>query len=107
MDNDGDGRLELTAVATTQIDGSVTTTLTETRADGSIKARGTMTQSHDQRVTILTADTDNNGSNDWTVTTTSKIDGTVEKGCHQTQCRRCSDGDQKDLDRLARQYPQL
>lgn len=79
IDEDGDGRFELTAVTSTRIDGSLSTVLTETNADGTVKARGLMQTSHNGYVTVLNKDTDNNGSYDYTDTTNTHLDGSVSK----------------------------
>ena len=79
IDQDGDGRYELVAVATTRIDGSTVSALTETNADGSVRARGLMTTSHDGLVTIFSRDADNNGVNDSVDTTTTRLDGSMAR----------------------------
>ncbi|MDH4412051.1 MAG: AHH domain-containing protein [Rhizobium sp.] len=78
FDNDGDGSFELEAYSVTQLDGSIVTLLTESGQDGII-ATGTMHQSHDQRVTILSADTQNDGVIDQVSSTTVSLDGSVKK----------------------------
>lgn len=76
-DYDGDGVFEHIAVTRTQIDGSTVSIITETASGGAITAKGTITTSADGLTTILTKDTDNNGTYDYGETSAIRSDGSI------------------------------
>ncbi|WP_260696710.1 beta strand repeat-containing protein [Rhizobium laguerreae] len=73
-DYDGNGVYETVMQSTTQVDGSVITTVTET---GTTPAKGTIATSADGLVTTLSKDTDNNGSIDHVETAVTHADGSI------------------------------
>ncbi|MGO7967421.1 hypothetical protein ACC720_28665 [Rhizobium ruizarguesonis] len=73
-DYDGNGVSETVMQSTTQVDGSVITTVTET---GTAPAKGTISTSADGLVTTLSKDTDNNGSIDHVETAVTHADGSI------------------------------
>ncbi|NEK20271.1 hypothetical protein GR257_36520 [Rhizobium leguminosarum] len=73
-DYDGNGVYETVMQSTTQVDGSVITTVTET---GTAPAKGTIATSADGLVTTLSKDTDNNGSIDHVETAVTHADGSI------------------------------
>ncbi|MCW1754959.1 Hint domain-containing protein [Rhizobium acaciae] len=73
-DYDGNGVYETVMQSTTQVDGSVITTVTET---GTAPAKGTISTSADGLVTTLSKDTDNNGSIDHVETAVTHADGSI------------------------------
>jgi len=75
LDATGDGRFETTMTARTRVDGSVETTIVETNADGTVKARGLMLRSHDGLVTILQRDANNDGYYEEVQTSTTRPGG--------------------------------
>lgn len=79
VDVDGDGRFEVSMDARTRIDGSVVTTVTETNSDGSVKARGLYEVSHDDVVTILRKDDNNDGVYEYVETATMLSSGAVKR----------------------------
>ncbi|MGO8577727.1 beta strand repeat-containing protein [Rhizobium leguminosarum] len=73
-DYDGNGVYETDMQSTTQVDGSVITTVTET---GTVTAKGTIATSADGLVTTLSKDTDGNGSIDHIETAVTHADGSI------------------------------
>ncbi|MGO7660464.1 beta strand repeat-containing protein [Rhizobium ruizarguesonis] len=73
-DYDGNGVYETVMQSTTQVDGSIITTVTET---GTAPAKGTIATSADGLVTSLSKDTDNNGSIDHVETAVTHADGSI------------------------------
>ncbi|MGO6719544.1 hypothetical protein ACC717_05875 [Rhizobium ruizarguesonis] len=73
-DYDGNGVYETNMQSTTQVDGSVITTVTET---GTSPAKGTIATSADGLITTLSKDTDNNGSIDHVETAVTHADGSI------------------------------
>ncbi|MGO6739893.1 hypothetical protein ACC732_15450 [Rhizobium ruizarguesonis] len=73
-DYDGNGVYETVMQSTTQVDGSVVTTVIET---GTAPAKGTIATSADGLVTTLSKDTDNNGSIDHIETAITHADGSI------------------------------
>lgn len=95
IDATGDGRFETTMTAKTRVDDSVETTIVETNADGSVKARGVMLRSHDGLVTTLQRDANNDGYYEetqtsvtrpggyfWLTTVTRDTSGTITNATH-------------------------
>ncbi|MBZ9674045.1 beta strand repeat-containing protein [Mesorhizobium sp. ES1-3] len=70
---------EYKAVAQTQIDGSVVTTITEKNSSGAVIANGTMTSSADGLTTTLLKDGDNNGTYEHKEVAVTRIDGSIRK----------------------------
>lgn len=76
-DFDGNGTFEHVVVSTRRLDGSVASTITETKPDGSVKARGTMVESADGRTKTLRKDANNDGVFELTRTASTALDGAV------------------------------
>nr|WP_234894952.1 adhesin [Sinorhizobium meliloti] len=76
-DFDGNGTYEYVEVATTQIDGSIVGTITETNAAGTIIAKGTRMESADGRTVKLEKDANNDGVRDQTQTAITHLNGAV------------------------------
>jgi len=76
-DFDGNGTYEYVEVATTQIDGSIVSTITETNAAGAVIAKGTRTESADGRTVKLEKDGNHDGIRDQTQTAVTHLNGSV------------------------------
>jgi Ca2+-binding RTX toxin-like protein len=79
VDQDGDGYFELTLATETLVDGSVSTQITETNANGTIKGKGTFRVTHDGVTSTLLKDANNDGVNEFTETAFLRVDGSVMK----------------------------
>lgn len=77
FDYDGNGTYEVVIVEEKQLDGSSIATITETNADGSVKARGMRTTSADGLITILSKDANNDGIYDRIETSIAHRDGSI------------------------------
>lgn len=77
LDQDGDGYFETVMKTSTLIDGSVKTAITETKADGTVKANGSFRTSHDGSATVLEKDSDNDGVVDYIETSIRMTSGAV------------------------------
>jgi Ca2+-binding RTX toxin-like protein len=77
VDQDGDGFFETTMQTSTQLDGSVKTSITETNTNGTVKARGTFRVSHDGSTTTLEKDSNNDGIVDYIETALKTSSGAV------------------------------
>lgn len=74
-DFDGDGTYEYVLSSARQIDGSAVSMITQVKADGSVKASGTLVESSDGRTRILTKDIGADGVVDEVQTSVSRLDG--------------------------------
>jgi Ca2+-binding RTX toxin-like protein len=79
VDQDGDGYFELTFATETLVDGSVSTQITETNTNGTVKGKGTYRVSHDGVTSSLSKDAENNGLIEYVETVTLRSDGSVVK----------------------------
>lgn len=79
VDQDGDGYYELTLATETLVDGSVSTQITETNTNGTIKGKGTFRVTHDGVTSVLLKDANNDGVNEYTETALLRADGSVAK----------------------------
>lgn len=79
LDYDGDGVFEYVAHTQVRIDGSLTTTIVEKNANGSVKATGSITRSADGLTTILQKDVGGNGGNDQIQRLVTNVDGSVTR----------------------------
>ncbi|WP_107677955.1 Hint domain-containing protein [Agrobacterium sp. LAD9] len=77
LDQDGDGYFETVMKTSTLIDGSVKTDVTETKTDGTVKARGSFRMSHDGSTTVLEKDSNNDGVVDYVETSIRMTSGAV------------------------------
>lgn len=77
LDQDGDGYFETVMKTSTSIDGSVKTEITETKTDGTVKARGSFRMSHDGSTTVLEKDSNNDGVVDYIETSIRMTSGAV------------------------------
>jgi hypothetical protein len=77
LDQDGDGYFETVMKTSTLIDGSVKTEITETKTDGTVKARGSFRMSHDGSTTVLEKDSNNDGVIDYIETSIRMTSGAV------------------------------
>lgn len=77
LDQDGDGYFETIMKTSTLIDGSVESEITETKTDGTVKARGSFRMSHDGSTTVLEKDNNNDGVIDYIETSIRMTSGAV------------------------------
>ncbi|BCG73341.1 hypothetical protein MesoLj113a_44990 [Mesorhizobium sp. 113-1-2] len=76
-DYDGNGTYEHTETWQTQVDGSQIGTIQDVNASNAVVAKGTVTVSADGLTTLLSEDTDNNGTIDHIDTATMHVDGSI------------------------------
>ncbi|MBL4645515.1 MAG: hypothetical protein JKY99_03535, partial [Rhizobiales bacterium] len=96
-DYDGNGTFEHEEIWTSTIDGSQLASITDSNSSGTVIATGTITISADQRTTVLTRDTNIDGTVDGSQTTVREIDGNVIKtiaGSAANDTLNGGDGDQ-------------
>ena len=76
-DYDGDGRFETKVISRSNIDGSVSSDVFETAANGSVVAKGSIFTTADGQTTILTRNLDNDGDIDERHISVTRDDGSI------------------------------